>query len=160
VNLYYEFNNPLLDWVFSEKSNLKCALYGDVHTAAEKTNCGGQQQAPEGWDTTYIQKSTGWAAKFEDPATPQGYELVFGPEDGANNAPGVRTSTCSTFLLLFMSCSLLSTWASSSFLHTMLMPVRQSVTSVVLIAPVVPASTSISGGLSSTMFQQLTLAQW
>ncbi|KAG6822624.1 hypothetical protein H0H93_005195, partial [Arthromyces matolae] len=22
VNLYYEFNNPLLDWVFSERSNL------------------------------------------------------------------------------------------------------------------------------------------
>lgn len=30
ANLYYEFENPLLDWVFSEKSNLKCALFGDV----------------------------------------------------------------------------------------------------------------------------------
>lgn len=37
ANLYYEFNNALYDWVFSEKSNLACALYGDVHTAAEKT---------------------------------------------------------------------------------------------------------------------------
>jgi hypothetical protein len=34
VNLYYEFNY-LLDFVFSEKSNLECAAYGDVHTAAE-----------------------------------------------------------------------------------------------------------------------------
>lgn len=29
VNIYQEFANPLLDWVFSEKSNRKCALYGD-----------------------------------------------------------------------------------------------------------------------------------
>jgi len=28
--------------VFSEKSNLVCAIYGDVHTAAEKTNFAGE----------------------------------------------------------------------------------------------------------------------
>jgi hypothetical protein len=47
VNVFYEFNNYLLDFVFSEKSNLKCAAYGDVHTAAEKTNFGGQASYPQ-----------------------------------------------------------------------------------------------------------------
>jgi hypothetical protein len=51
VNLYYEFNNQLLDFVFSEKSNLKCAAYGDVHTAAEKLNFGGQQSYDQVRDT-------------------------------------------------------------------------------------------------------------
>jgi hypothetical protein len=41
VNLYYEFNY-LLDFVFSEKSNLECAAYGDVHTAAENLTRGGR----------------------------------------------------------------------------------------------------------------------
>jgi len=89
VNLYYEFNNELLDFVFSEKSNLKCAAYADIHTAAEKTNHGGQQleQPPAG--LTYIQQSSGYAAKsLVDPDTPEGYDLVFGPTNGANNAPG------------------------------------------------------------------------
>ncbi|KAF8654305.1 hypothetical protein AX16_003533 [Volvariella volvacea WC 439] len=88
ANLYYEYNNELLDFVFSEKSNLKCALYGDVHTEAEKTNWGGQQSLPPPGDLTYIQHSSGYAADYADVATPYGYELVFGPTDGANNAPG------------------------------------------------------------------------
>lgn len=90
ANIYYEFNNDLLDHVFSEKSNLKCALYGDIHTAAEKTNKGGQQSEAPPAGLTYIQHSSGYAAKtLADPASPPGYELVFGPTDGANNAPGV-----------------------------------------------------------------------
>ncbi|KAG6831790.1 hypothetical protein H0H92_007467 [Tricholoma furcatifolium] len=89
ANLYYEFNNELLDYVFSEKSNLKCALYADIHNATEKTNFGGQQSEPAPAPLTYIQQSTGWAAKsLADPDCPDGYELVFGPTDGANNAPG------------------------------------------------------------------------
>ncbi|KAJ7486587.1 hypothetical protein FB451DRAFT_1391495 [Mycena latifolia] len=93
VNLYYEFNNELLDFVFSEKSNLKCAAYGDIHSAAEKLNFGGQASYPQvGNETvplTYITQSSGWAAdSLVDPDTPEGYELVFGPTDGANNAPG------------------------------------------------------------------------
>lgn len=89
ANLYYEYNNYLLDYVFSEKSNLKCALYGDVHTAVEKTNRGGQQSIPAPAGLTYIQNSSGWASKtLVDPATPEGYDLVFGPTGGANNAPG------------------------------------------------------------------------
>ncbi|KAG6918640.1 hypothetical protein DXG01_012759 [Tephrocybe rancida] len=89
ANLYYEHNNDLLDHVFSEKSNLKCALYADIHTAAEKTNRGGQQSEPAPAGLTYIQQSSGWAAKsLADPDCPKGYELVFGPTDGANNAPG------------------------------------------------------------------------
>ncbi|KAF9256611.1 hypothetical protein L218DRAFT_936497 [Marasmius fiardii PR-910] len=89
ANLYYEFNNDLLDDVFSEKSNLKCAIYADVHTANEKTNMGGQQLKPPPNGLTYIQQSSGWAKKsFVDPDVPDGYEAVFGPLDGANNAPG------------------------------------------------------------------------
>ncbi|KAG6865898.1 hypothetical protein C0991_010731 [Blastosporella zonata] len=89
ANLYYEYNNDLLDHVFSEKSNLKCALYADIHTAAEKTNLGGQQSEPAPAGLTYIQQSSGWAAKsLADPDCPDGYELVYGPTDGANNAPG------------------------------------------------------------------------
>ncbi len=50
VNLYYEFNNYLLDFVFSEESNLKCAAYGDIHNASEKTNFGGQASYPQASD--------------------------------------------------------------------------------------------------------------
>ncbi|KIK62898.1 hypothetical protein GYMLUDRAFT_72584 [Collybiopsis luxurians FD-317 M1] len=89
ANLYYEFNNPGLDHQFSEGSNLKCALYADIHNATEKTNFGGQQLYPAPGGLTYIQQSSGWAAKsLVDPATPSGYDLVFGPTNGANNAPG------------------------------------------------------------------------
>jgi hypothetical protein len=89
ANLYYEFNNELLDFVFHEQSNLKCALYGDVHTAAEKTNFGGQQLEAPPAGLTFIQQSSGFAAdSLVDPADPEGYELVFGPTNGANNAPG------------------------------------------------------------------------
>ncbi|KAJ6523252.1 hypothetical protein DFH09DRAFT_1047313 [Mycena vulgaris] len=94
VNLYYEFNNELLDFVFSEKSNLKCAAYGDIHGAVEKTNFGGQasyspSEAGNGTvPLTFITQSSGWALEIADPDTPEGYELVFGPTGGANNAPG------------------------------------------------------------------------
>lgn len=86
ANLYYEFNNPGLD---ATGSNLKCAVYADTHTAAEKTNFGGQQLAPLPAGLTYILNSGGWSAKsLVSPATPSGYEYVFGPTNGANNAPG------------------------------------------------------------------------
>ncbi|KAJ3507365.1 hypothetical protein NMY22_g16954 [Coprinellus aureogranulatus] len=89
ANLYYEFNNEMLDHYDREQSNLKCAIYGDVHTAVEKTNFGGQQSYKEGNSLTYIQQSSGWASKeLVEPDAPEGYELVFGPLNGANNAPG------------------------------------------------------------------------
>jgi len=93
VNLYYEFNNFLLDFVFTQQSNLVCAAYGDVHAADEKLNFGGQASYPQvGNETvplTFITQSSGWAVdSLVDPDTPDGYELVFGPTDGANNAPG------------------------------------------------------------------------
>ncbi|KAG6890660.1 hypothetical protein C0992_000230, partial [Termitomyces sp. T32_za158] len=89
VNLYYELNNPLLDFVFTEKSNLKCAAYGDTHTASEKTNFGGQQLAPLPAPASYIARSSGWSVDaLVGAPVPDGYELVFGPTDGANNAPG------------------------------------------------------------------------
>jgi hypothetical protein len=86
ANLFYEHNNPGLD---AEFSNLKCALYADTHTAAEKLNFGGQQLAPPPAGLTFIQDSSGFSSKtLVDPADPAGYTLVFGPTDGANNAPG------------------------------------------------------------------------
>ncbi|KAJ7898025.1 hypothetical protein B0H14DRAFT_3104598 [Mycena olivaceomarginata] len=93
VNLYYEFNNYFLDHVFSEKSNLKCAAYGDIHTADEKLNFGGLASHPPvdnaSVPLTYITRSSGWAVDtLVDPGTPDGYELVFGPTGGANNAAG------------------------------------------------------------------------
>ncbi|KAE9398952.1 hypothetical protein BT96DRAFT_976126 [Gymnopus androsaceus JB14] len=89
ANLYYEFENPLLDLVFSQGSNLKCAVYADVHSAIEKTNFGGQQLYPAPAPLNYIQQSSGWALKsLPEPAAPQGYDKVFGPTGGANNAPG------------------------------------------------------------------------
>ncbi|KAK2464922.1 hypothetical protein APHAL10511_002998 [Amanita phalloides] len=89
VNLYYEFNNELLDHVFSEHSNLKCVAYGDVHFANEKTNWGGQQSLPPPAPVTYIQQSSGYAVTLlANPSAPDGYEFVFGPTNGANNAPG------------------------------------------------------------------------
>ncbi|TFK20799.1 hypothetical protein FA15DRAFT_759121 [Coprinopsis marcescibilis] len=102
ANLYYEFNNYLLDFEASEQSNLKCAIYGDIHTAEEKTNFGGQKSYPTlaylkcGHITpapppplTYIQHSTGWALRdLVEPEVPEGYEYVFGPIDAANNANG------------------------------------------------------------------------
>jgi hypothetical protein len=70
-------------------SNLKCAAYGDTHTAAEKTNRGGQNLGYSDDHLTYIQQSTGWGkATLVDPTTPEGYELVFGSTGGANNALG------------------------------------------------------------------------
>ncbi|KAF7333709.1 hypothetical protein MVEN_02327200 [Mycena venus] len=101
VNLYYEFNNYLLDFVFSEESNLKCVAYADIHDASERTNFGGQASYPQAGDyilssvnnntvpLTYITQSSGWGLQsLIDPADPDGYSLVFGPTGGANNAPG------------------------------------------------------------------------
>ncbi|KAJ7648014.1 hypothetical protein FB45DRAFT_895035 [Roridomyces roridus] len=92
VNLYYEFNNPLLDFLFPQLSNLKCAAYADFHNATEKTNKGGIHPTnPFGIVglPTKIGQSGGWACTEEsNPPTPTGYDLVFGPTNGANNAPG------------------------------------------------------------------------
>ncbi|KAF8175126.1 hypothetical protein BJ912DRAFT_38754 [Pholiota molesta] len=86
ANVYYELNNPGLE---EQTSNLKCAVYADTHSAAEKLNFGGQQLAPLPAGLTYIQDSSGYSSKtLVDPAAPDGYELVFGPLNGANNAPG------------------------------------------------------------------------
>ena len=97
ANLYYEYNNDALD--HRESSNLKCAVYGDVHGSAEKTNFGGQQLEAPPAGLTYVQQSSGWASKaLVDPEAPEGYDLAYGPESGANNSPGVRSSR--TFTLI------------------------------------------------------------
>jgi len=78
-----------LDFVFSEKSNLKCAAYADRHIASEKTNQGGQQLEDPPADLSYIKGSSGWALKvIPEPAVPAGYSKMFGPSNGANNADG------------------------------------------------------------------------
>ena len=103
ANIYYEFSNELLDFVFSEKSNLKCALYADTHTAAEKTNFGGQQSEPVPAPLTFIQQSSGYSSKtLVSPSDPPGYELVFGPTNGANNAPGVSFNCLTVLLCCFI----------------------------------------------------------
>ncbi|KAK1233101.1 hypothetical protein PQX77_003741 [Marasmius sp. AFHP31] len=73
VNLYYERNN--------DQSTLKCAAFGDVHTAEEKTF--------QGENGSYIQHSSGWALErvTQEAIAVEGYEQVFGPVDAANNAP-------------------------------------------------------------------------
>ncbi|KAF7370532.1 Fruit-body specific protein a [Mycena sanguinolenta] len=89
VNLYYEFNNRLLDFVFPQHSNLKCVLFGDVHTENEKVNYWDQQLVDQSYGTTStFRNSSGFASltKTERPP-PEGYELVFGPISNANNAP-------------------------------------------------------------------------
>ncbi|TFK68761.1 hypothetical protein BDN72DRAFT_897895 [Pluteus cervinus] len=84
VNLFYEFNSDA-----AHNPQIKCAAYGDVHSAAEKTNFGGQQLLPLPAGKSYIQQSVGYASgSLADPPVPDGYELVFGPTNGANNAPG------------------------------------------------------------------------
>ncbi|TFK22507.1 hypothetical protein FA15DRAFT_748594 [Coprinopsis marcescibilis] len=89
VNLYYEFNNYGLNFESSEQSNLKCAAYGDIHTAVEKTNFRGQQSYPAPAPVIYIQHSSGYVLKdLVDPDVPEGYEYVFGPIGGATSAPG------------------------------------------------------------------------
>lgn len=87
VNLFYEHNNPELD---ATHSNLKCAAFSDTHTVVEKTDSGGKQLATKPTGPTYIQQSCGYSSgQLVEPETPEGYELVLGPTNGANNAPGV-----------------------------------------------------------------------
>ncbi|KAJ4479929.1 hypothetical protein J3R30DRAFT_2558330 [Lentinula aciculospora] len=93
VNLYYEHNNPLLDYVLPQRSNLKCVAYGDVHLPQAKLNFGYQSTS----DTIkgpgiHIQQSTGWARRlYSNPSTPDGYEALSNL-DGANDAPGYMDS--------------------------------------------------------------------
>ncbi|TFK18627.1 hypothetical protein FA15DRAFT_689757 [Coprinopsis marcescibilis] len=90
ANLYYEFNNYWLDFETPDKSNLKCALYGDVHGEEEKTNYGGQQSYLAPAPLIYIQQSSGFVldggAVDPQPETPEGYALVF-ESDKATEAP-------------------------------------------------------------------------
>lgn len=88
-NLYREWNNPLLDWVFSEKSNLKCALFGDVAQTSQLTNKGGQQQKPTPEPLTQITDSSVYTdSNLPSPETPAGYSLAFGPLNAALNSGG------------------------------------------------------------------------
>lgn len=83
VNIYEELGNPLLDHVFSEQSNRKCVLFGDVPTASQFTNRGGQQLYPTG-PLNSIQDSVAFASSSDlfDVDTPDGSSLVFAPQEG------------------------------------------------------------------------------
>ncbi|PWN19203.1 hypothetical protein BCV69DRAFT_303601 [Microstroma glucosiphilum] len=87
ANMYNEIGNPLLDHTFSEKSNRKCALYGDVPTLSQMTNKGGQQLYGPNSPANCIENSAvfylGAAAA---PTTPSGYTFTFGPLDAATSA--------------------------------------------------------------------------
>ncbi|KAH6902246.1 hypothetical protein BKA70DRAFT_1113318, partial [Coprinopsis sp. MPI-PUGE-AT-0042] len=93
VNLYHEFNNFILDFVAQEKSNLKCAAYGEVYGPTQKTNWGGQQSYKAPAPLIYIQESSGYAVVHkpggEEPAVPEGYELVWGPISRAGYDDGL-----------------------------------------------------------------------
>ena len=155
ANIYYELNNFLLDFAFSEHSNLKCALYADVHTAAEKTNFGGQQSERAPASLTFIQQSSGYSCKtLVDVIDPPGYELVFGPTNGANNAPGV------SFLPFCFHCDFASIWVLPSLTGTTSMLVPRNATLAKQIQTVVLANNSISGVPWSMEFLLLTLAAW
>ncbi|TFK70907.1 hypothetical protein BDN72DRAFT_896122 [Pluteus cervinus] len=84
INIFYEYNSDA-----TYNPQIKCAAYADIHSAAEKTNTGGQQLLPPPAEPSYIQESEGYAVgSLADPPVPDGYELVFGPTGGANQAPG------------------------------------------------------------------------
>jgi hypothetical protein len=158
VNIYYEFNNELLDFVFSQQSNLKCVLYADVHTAVEKTDFGGQQSEPLPAGLTYIQDSSGFAANtLVEPDVPAGYEFIFGPSDGANSAPGVSFHLISSYLHLATS---LSIWVLFSWTNMMSLPVPSSATVNQQILTVVLVNTSTSGALWSTESPLPTHVAW
>ncbi|KAH6907813.1 hypothetical protein BKA70DRAFT_1223119 [Coprinopsis sp. MPI-PUGE-AT-0042] len=93
VNLYHEFNNFILDLVAQEKSSLKCAAYGEVYGPTQKTNWGGQQSYKAPAPLIYIQESSGYAVVNkpggEEPAVPEGYELVWGPISRAGYDDGL-----------------------------------------------------------------------
>ena len=117
VNLLYEFNNDLLDNVFSEKSNLKCVAYSIVHTAKDKTNFGGQQSMPPPAEKTYVQQSSGYAkTTLWDPPLPGGYQLVFGPEEGYIGDDGVRSHPFLPICRAFVD--LIVQWLSTVLLDT------------------------------------------
>lgn len=157
ANLYYEHNNDGLD--FHQTSNLKCAVYADTHSAAEKTNFGGQQLEAPPAGLTFIQESSGFSSKtLVDPPTPDGYELVFGPTNGANNAPGVRINSDLAFHNL--TDSSYSTWASLSSTGTTSTPAPNNATLAVPMAKAVPANTSTFGVQLSTEILLHILAAW
>lgn len=156
ANLFYEHNNPGLD---ASNSNLKCSIYSDTHTAVEKTNFGGQQLAPQPAGLTFIQQSSGFSsATLVDPETPEGYELVFGPINGANNAPGVRLLNVKPPIM--EADHNYSTWALPSLIAMTSMPVHSSVIPAVLIARAGHVNTSTSGARWSMARPQPTHAAW
>lgn len=65
---------------FSEKSNRKCALYGDVPSLSQMTNKGGQQLYGKNSPANYIENSAVfYTSTVSGPATPAGYSATFGP---------------------------------------------------------------------------------
>jgi hypothetical protein len=69
---------------FSEKSNRKCALFGDTLTLAKLTNKGGQQLYGRSSPANYIKNSAVFTlAVPRSPPTPAGYEYSWGPINAA-----------------------------------------------------------------------------
>ncbi|KAH6871923.1 hypothetical protein BKA70DRAFT_1130360, partial [Coprinopsis sp. MPI-PUGE-AT-0042] len=70
-----------------------CAAYGEVYGPTQKTNWGGQQSYKAPAPLIYIQESSGYAVVNkpggEEPAVPEGYELVWGPISRAGYDDGL-----------------------------------------------------------------------
>ncbi|KAJ7180740.1 hypothetical protein C8R46DRAFT_1211047 [Mycena filopes] len=82
VNIYYEFGNELLDFVFPEKSNLKC-VKSTQPTRKTPSNCPLCLPMPRASSIAAVT-----ATALKEPTVPEGYELVFGPISAANEAAG------------------------------------------------------------------------
>lgn len=153
VNLYYEYNNPGLD---AGGSNLKCAAYGDIHFAEEKTNWGGQDLGGAG--PTYIQESSGYAKiGLVEPSPPAGYDYVFGPVNASNNAAGVSFN-CS--ILEVPSDDQRSIWDSLSLTIMTSMRAPNCAIPEVTIVRVVLVSSSTFGEQSSMKPQPHIPVRW
>lgn len=111
ANLYYEHNISL----DGGATNLKCALYDQVHPASTKQNWGGQQQLPEPADLTFIRASTGWGVLSDETFTGKGekapenpveitnFNLVFDHDGGIMTTPEVsrfRQTFTATLVLI------------------------------------------------------------
>ena len=107
--LYREFHN-VLDFAFSEQSDLKCAPASTLQWKRP-----GQRSYPTPRPPTYIQDSNGWALlSLANLADPEGYELAFGPTNGAKNAFGVSLYIRVVFVKAnkYVLSYHISTWAS------------------------------------------------
>ncbi|TFK70894.1 hypothetical protein BDN72DRAFT_500611 [Pluteus cervinus] len=85
VNMFYHFNSGAIC-----KLQIKCAAYGNIHTAGENANSSGQQILPLPTGKTYTQESVVHASTTVlGPPVPDGSDLVFGPLTGRHRPSSI-----------------------------------------------------------------------